>query len=159
VAEFFTDEQINACIDEPKPLPLELADLTPPLRNTRAGHKEAQYDITGTAGTDYRVIVRQSVHNLFDFSIILAHLSKTTNQVFRLRRYNEKSHEHTNQVERDRFYGFHVHTATQRYQERGLKEDGFAEPTDRYSDLAGALDCLIADCAFIQPAGRPARLF
>jgi len=159
VAEFFTDEQIKAYIGEQKPLPVELAALTPPLRNTRAGHKEAQYDVTGTSGTDYRVIIRQSVHNLFDFSIILAHLSKTTNQVFRLRRYNGKSHEHTNQIERDRFYGFHMHTATQRYQERGLKEDGFAEPTDRYSDLAGALDCLIADCGFIQPADRPARLF
>jgi hypothetical protein len=159
MAEFFTDEQIKACIGEQKPLPVEFANLTLPLRNTRAGHKEAQYDVTGAFGTDYRVIIRQSAHNLFDFSIILAHLSKITNQVFRLRRYNGKSHEHTNQIERDRFYGFHMHTATQRYQERGLKEDGFAEPTDRYSDLAGALDCLIVDCGFIQPADRPARLF
>ena len=159
MAEFFTDEQIKAYIGEPKLLPVELGNLTLPLRNTRAGHKEAQYDVTGTSGTDYRVIIRQSVHNLFDFSIILAHLSKTTNQVFRLRRYNGKSHEHTNQIEHDRFYTFHMHTATQRYQERGLKEDGFAEPTERYGDLASALDCLITDCGFVQPADRPARLF
>ena len=64
MAEFFTDEQIKACIGEPKPLPVELGDLTLPLRNTRAGHKEAQYDVTGTSGTDYRIIIRQSVHNL-----------------------------------------------------------------------------------------------
>jgi hypothetical protein len=158
VAEFFTDQQIKDCIGEPKPLPTELGGPTLPLRSTRAGHKEAQYDVTGASGTDYRVIIRQSRSNLFDFSIILAHLSKTTNQVFRLRRYNGKSHEHTNQIERDRFYGFHLHTATQHYQERGLKEDGFAEPTDRYSDLAGALECLVTDCGFIPPADRPPRL-
>ena len=146
-------ERVHVC-----PLSITMLCLSLVLMGLCQAHS-AQYDVIGTAGTDYRVIIRQSMHNMFDFSIILAHLSKTTNQVFRLRRYNGKSHEHTNQIERDRFYGFHMHTATQRYQERGLKEDGFAEPTERYGDLASALDCLITDCGFVQPADRPARLF
>jgi len=38
--------------------------------------------------------------------------------------------------------------ATERYQELGAKEDSYAEPTDRFTDLGGAIDCLLADCSF-----------
>ncbi len=48
--------------------------------------------------------------------------------------------------------GCHIHTATARYQRRGLDEDGFAEATDAYKDLFGALDRLIADCGFVRPS-------
>jgi len=54
-----------------------------------------------------------------DFSIILAYCPEASNQLFRLRRYNGKSHEHTNTIEADKFYNYHIHTATERYQELG----------------------------------------
>ena len=72
-----------------------------------------------------------------------------TNRLFRLRRYNGKSHEHTNNIEKVTFYDFHIHTATERYQvSENKKEDKFAEVTDRYSDFSGAMDCLIEDAGF-----------
>jgi len=33
--------------------------------------------------------------------------------------------------------------ATERYQEIGNREDAYAEPTGRYSDICGALQCLL----------------
>jgi hypothetical protein len=159
VAEFLTDSQIAALLKEPKSLPSDLANLTPALRNMKIGHKEGQYEVVDAAGNDFRVIIRQSNFNVLDFSVILAYLPKTSSQVLRLRRYNGKSHEHTNQLERVTFYGFHIHTATERYQRERDKEDGFAEVTDRYNDLAGAIDCLIEDCGFQRPENHAPRMF
>ena len=82
-----------------------------------------------------------------------------TNQLFRLRRYNGKSHEHTNTLEGKTLYGFHIHTATERYQESGLREDTFAELSDQYADFHGARQCMIKDCGFEVPAEPQGRLF
>jgi len=38
-----------------------------------------------------------------------------------------------------------------RYQQNGPKEEHFAEITNRYADLHGAVDCLLADCGFRLP--------
>ncbi len=51
------------------------------------------------------------------------------------------------------------HRATERYQQSGLREDSFAEPTTRYQDLAGALLCLIQDCGFQMPPNNQSGLF
>ena len=67
------------------------------------------------------------------------------NQFFRLRRYNGKSHEHTNHIEGESFYNFHVHLATERYQDLGTREVAYAESTEHYSDFRGAVQCLIDD--------------
>lgn len=84
---------------------------------------------------------------MLDFSLILAWRAKDSNQLFRLRRYNGRSHEHTNIIENQTFYDFHIHQATERYQMSGFREDAFAQPTNRYADLSGALCCMIEDCA------------
>jgi len=158
MAEILADAQINDLIGEPKPLPEELVGLTPLLRSIKLGHKEAQYDITGSAGSDFRIIIRQNNLNALDFSVILAYLPETTNQVIRLKRYNGKSHEHTNRLERDKFYGFHIHTASERYQREAETEDGFAEMTIRYSDLSGAIQGMISECGFKLPDQHQIRL-
>ena len=49
--------------------------------------------------------------------------------------------------------------ATERYQEIGAYEDAYAEITDRYSDLSGALDCLFGDAAFDLPRDAQMKLF
>ena len=41
--------------------------------------------------------------------------------------------------------------ATERYQEIGAREDAYAEVTDRYDNLEGALDCLFDDAGFDVP--------
>ncbi|MGO9060397.1 MAG: hypothetical protein ACLQU2_23895 [Candidatus Binataceae bacterium] len=90
--------------------------------------------------------------------MILAYLPENVTGLFRLRRYNGKSHEHTNQIEKNTFYGYHIHTATERYQELGMDEDGFAQPTARFSDLSGALNCMIEDCGFDLPPEQQFKL-
>ena len=139
-----SDEEIAALIAERKPC---LRDQRERIRlRPKHGHKEAELEVQGVEGNRFRVIIRQSHSNALDFSIILAFCPPNTNQLFRLQRYNGKSHEHTNQIEGTRFYGFHMHTATIRYQELGAKEDTYAEASDRYSDIHGAFSCMCQDC-------------
>ena len=87
-----------------------------------------------------------------NFSVILGVLPVDTNQLFRLRRYNGKTHEHKNKIEGEKFYDFHIHMATERYQrESGQAEDSYAKTTDRFADLHTALQCMQADCNFDVP--------
>lgn len=144
-----TDIEIQELINEPKPLPenfLERLKL-----KTKRGHKEADLDIGGVNGSKFRIIIRQSKADPFDFSVILGYQVPKTNVMFRLRRYNGRSHEHTNKLENDRFSGSHIHQATLRYQQLGLREDEFAESTNKYADLHGAIHCLLNECSFILP--------
>ncbi|MBI4558630.1 MAG: hypothetical protein HY706_13705 [Candidatus Hydrogenedentes bacterium] len=145
----YPDEEIVQMLRERKRLPDDYR-LRMQLKEKR-GHKERELDIAGEEGNEYRVIFRQSNSNILDFSIILALEPKESNRRFRLRRYNGKSHEHTNRIEHNTFYEFHIHTATERYQEIGADEDAYAEPTDRYADFDSAFRCLIRDCGFTLP--------
>ena len=152
-----TDSEIQGLVQEAKPLPddyREKLQLKP-----KRGHKERELDVTGAASSEFRLILRQSLFNALDFSVILAFRPRNTSQYFRLRRYNGKSHAHTNQIERQTFYDFHMHEATERYQASGFREDAFATPTDRYADIFGAIECLLDDCGFQVPLGDSLRLF
>lgn len=157
MAARLTDLEITALIGESKRLPDDyLARIqTKPKR----GHKERELDVTGVNGSEFRLVLRQSLLNPLDFSVIPGYQIPNTNQTFRLRRYNGKSHEHTNAVENQTFYDFHIHTATQQYQEIGMREDSFAEPTDRFADFQGAIRCLLKDCGFVLPRELQGDLF
>ena len=157
MAARFSDLEIQTMTREPKPLPGDYRARIQ-LRDKR-GHKERELDVVGQSGNQYRLVLRQSHFNVLDFSLILAVCSKETNQVFRLRRYNGKSHEHSNPIERTTFYDFHIHTATERYQELGAREDTFAESSERFSDFHGALQCLIDDCCLDAPDDPQGLLF
>lgn len=157
MAVTLTDAQIAELIAEPKPLPDDFRRRTT-LREKR-GHAEAQLDVTGDAGSRFGLIFRRSLTNPLSFSVILGYRPPQSSQIFRLRRYNGKSHEHRNKIEGNQFYDFHVHMATHRYQELGLREDGYAEPSERFADMDGAFECLIDDCGFRRPAGDTMSLF
>ena len=153
-----TDAEIAQLLAERKPLPADYRERI--QTKPKHGHKARELDVTGVDGNEFRVILRQSLFNPFDFSVILAYRAPKTNQLFRLRRYNGKSHEHTNKLEGNTFYDFHVHMATDRYQrESGLREDSFAEATNRYSDFNGAIRCMLEDGAFDVPADPQLDLF
>lgn len=49
--------------------------------------------------------------------------------------------------------------ATERYQELGMREDSYAEATDRFGDSDSALRCLVDDCGFDRPPDPNLRLF
>jgi hypothetical protein len=152
-----SDDDIQALIAETKALPQDyLLRLQP---RPKRGHRERELELTGANGRSFRLILRQSMENVLDFSVILTWLPPQSSQLFRLCRYNGKSHEHSNTLESQKFYGFYIHRATERYQRAGGREDAFAEPTDRYEDLAGALQCMIQDCGFRLPANHQPGLF
>lgn len=140
---YFTDEEINRLILENKNYNGPVDDF---LRFRESdGHKKATVELPRTDGSMFIIKLRQNKNTITDFSAILAYQEKGTNKDFKLRRYNGK-HEHTNKLENHKFFDFHVHYATQRYQDAGRKEESYAEETNRYSDIKGALTCLINDC-------------
>jgi hypothetical protein len=157
MAAQYSDKEIEDLIADPKALPANWR-VRVQLREKR-GHKERELDVVGEKGNSYRLILRQSDYNVLDFSAILAVQPDNTNQLFRLTRYNGKSHEHTNKIEETTFYDFHVHKATERYQELGGREDAYAEPTAEYQDFHTALRCLLRDCGFRSPDEELPSLF
>lgn len=153
-----SDGDIARLIAERKELP---GDFRARLQlRSKRGHKERDLEITGDEGSEFRLILRQSAHNPLDFSVILAHRPQGSGEWFRLRRYNGRSHEHTNKIEGSGpFYEFHVHTATERYQDLGMKEDTFAEASAAFGDMESALGCLLMECGFALPRTGQGFLF
>ena len=141
---FLTDSEIADLINEDKYVPVVLNNLFQ-LKEKR-GHKEQEFSISRPDGSMFKVIFRINENNLLDFSIILGFIPSKISQLFRLRRYNGKSHNHTNLLENQTFFNYHIHKATQKYQDANLREDGFAEETENYTDFHGAFSCLVKDC-------------
>ena len=140
-----SDEQIDALIREAKITPTGLLPLNKLVERNRSQRRD--YEVASASGNEFVIAVRQSVLNALDFSAILMYKVPGYNTLFRLRRYNGK-HVHTNEIEKQKLNDFHFHTATERYQKRGAKEDSFAEPTSRHWNLDSAVRCLLEDCGF-----------
>ena len=157
MAVTYMERDIESLVQERKPLPADWRSLVQ-LRPKR-WHSEQHLDPTGEVGSKFRLIFRQNRINSLDFSVILAVRVPQLNKIFRPRRYNSKSHEHTSHIEGVTFYDFHIHFATERYQGIGTGEDAFAEATDHYGDLYGALRCLFDDANFAVPPDPQGNLF
>ncbi len=146
---FLTDMEINALIQEEKRIPAAAYTIGQKMKEKK-GHKE--YDLTIDRGnrSAFKIIIRQSIENPLDFSAILGYIAPSKTDLFLLRRYNGKSHEHRNKLENEpAFYDFHIHYATERYQRQGFREEYYACATERYADLHGAIACMMADCNII----------
>ena len=141
----FTDQEITALIKERKVLPDNWGSKFKKRMNR--GSNEYLLNITGEKGNKFRVIVRMSVSDELNFSVVLGVKVPPPKKFFRLKRYNG-NHEHTNTIEDEKVSGFHIHTATERYQVNSVREEDYAEPTERYTDVNGALKCLFADANF-----------
>ena len=146
----FSDKDIEAFMSERKALAEDWRKRTNTV--AKLGHREGHLNIRGDDGTEFRVIFRENLTNRHDFTVILGVRDPGSGQIFRVRRYNGRSHEHTNHIEGETFYDYHIHRATERYQDLGAREDAFAERTDRYDSLESAMRCLFADAAFAVPA-------
>lgn len=152
----YTDPDIESLLRERKPLPQNWRNRL--SHRPKRGHREGSIDCTGANGNLFRLILRRSTVNPLDFSVILAVQVPQSNRLFRLRRCNGRSHQHTNSIEGDTFYDFHIHTATERYQQIGAREDSYAEITREYSDFSGAVDCMVREAAFDIPPREQLRL-
>ena len=151
-----TDKEIESMVNEQKSAPPDLMSMGQFKPKRR--HKEKHVNVLGASQNAFRIILRQNEINRLDFSIILAVRLPQSNKFFRLRRYNGKSHEHTNHIEKETFFDHHIHFATERYQNSGAREDAYAERTSRYKDIYGALECLITDAHLVIPSGSQRML-
>ena len=141
-----TDEEINKLVKEPKALPYDWHIKNPPTKNNVEILQTVQ--IIGENNTTFILKLRQNAVKSDNFCLTLAYKDIDSGKLFHLKRYDSLA-EHTNKIEKESFEGFHIHTATKRYQEFGLKrEDVYAQITDRFDDYENALKCLLEDCNF-----------
>jgi hypothetical protein len=141
-----SDLAIGALIATPKPIPDGIHPLTKHMavRNRSA---RVQFDVDCTTGERFVIVIRQNEINPLNFSVILGYRVPGFNTIFRLRRYNGK-HTHSNPIERNALRDFHRHTATERYQRLGGREDHFAEVDARFHNVDSAIQCLLEDNGF-----------
>lgn len=149
MAVIYTDDQIAELIVEPK-----LIFMNQWRATHKRGHQEEYVDIRGDSGNEFRIIRRISDSDKSNFSIILGVTHPRTGKFFRLLRYDGNNHEHTNHIESTRIFDFHIHIATERYQESIHPDDGYAEATSRYTDIDGAFACIYADAGFYEMQSR-----
>jgi hypothetical protein len=107
-----SDAEISRLLAERKPLPPDYRERI--LTKHKRGHKERELDVIGTDGSEFRLIFSAERIQSARLFVIIAYRPPKTNQLFRLRRYNGKSHEHTNTLDGQTFYDFHLHKATER---------------------------------------------
>lgn len=152
----FTDHKIKAFIQERKVIPDNWFSEFKERMNR--GFKEHYQDITGEDGNIFRIIVRKGDFSKSNFSVLLVVRIPDPKKYFQLCRYNGSNHQHSNDIEGEMITGFHIHTATERYQ-RKKNVFGYAQSTSRYSDVNGALQCLLEDANFEEPSGLQINLF
>jgi hypothetical protein len=138
-----TDEQISHFINEKK---IVSNKFNPVLRDKSIYH-EFVFEVKGENENTFRIIVRQNKINPLDFSVILG--VSINGRLFKLKRYNGNLHEHINKIENQKISGFHIHKATQRYQEMGFREEGYAEVSKKYVDWRTALNSMLNDNNFL----------
>jgi hypothetical protein len=149
--KIYTDQEINELVLELKPLPVDWRSVSR-VKKTDSNITQI-VDCIGSDKHRFQLQLRQNTSNPLNFCVTLGFFPEGSNELFRLRRYDGKYHEHSNPIEKvRRFYDFHIHIATERYQQFGTKEeDKYAVVTDRYSNYEGALKCLFKDCNFQVP--------
>lgn len=152
------DQDIQKLLEEKKVITLDNYHKLFALSKIKGKHKEQEVLLNGTDKHEFIIKIRQSIINPIDFSVIVGFIPKERNKIFRLKRYNGKSHKHKNSLEKDEFYDFHIHTATQRYNDLGYDEEAYAQVSDKYSDLKSAIETMIKECNIIIPNGAQLSL-
>lgn len=152
----FTDEEITAFIQERKVLAKDWAGKF--TKRMNRGFTEYYQEITGEDENSFRIIVKKGDFSDALFSALLVVRIPDSNKYFPLCRYNGSNHQHTNEIEGELITGFHIHIATERYQRR-KKVFGYAQSTTRYSDVNGAIQCLLEDANFEETSGLQMNLF
>lgn len=152
------DREIERLLVERKKLTTPMLQRLSELRPHGESQLTQDCEIVGDEGSVFRIILRQSLLYPLNFAVILAYRLPDTTQVFCLRRYDSKA-EHYNRIERQRFTAYHIHKATARYQARGFDEEGYAEVSNDFTDLYGALQCLFGECGFDLPPDMQTSLF
>jgi hypothetical protein len=160
------DDEIESLLKEPKNLPYNWHNQFQVKDKSNFQHQERSIEIKGTFNSSFIIILRKNKINIFDFSIILIFQDKDDKE-YRLIRYNGKHpSEHTNKWEKEQGQNnckfspsFHIHKATQRYQEAGYPIDGYAEVSTTFHDFHSALNCFLKENNFKKPDDQQKELF
>lgn len=122
------------------------------ITNPRARRKEQKGSIrlNYAAQADnacFEIYVRQNLKVPHAFSCGLMYVAPSGERIT-LMRCNGSDHPHGNPLEGAAKIetACHIHIATQRYMEIGRKPEHFAEKTDLYTDVDGALVTLLSLC-------------
>lgn len=137
-----TDEQIERLLGTPKKA------ISPNARwKTQRGSRQRNYDLESEDGKlRFTLYLRQNERIKESFSCGLLYLHAGGDKVT-LARYNGSDHPHYNPLDSTRADNHcHIHRATERYMAAGRKSEHYAESTDRYTDLDGALRAIVYDC-------------
>lgn len=132
----------DAQLQELRALPKRVTN--PRARQTeKERHSERNYEVQG-GDQHFLLYLRQSLLVTDGFSCGLVWLSPGAS--WTLTRYNGSDHPHGNTIEGTRAdHVCHIHLLTERYIAAGRKPEHYAEPTDRFLSLNGALRCLLLD--------------
>ena len=123
----------------------------PQARERQEGkHLRRDYRVVSDDGEHrFALFTRQSTKIADSFSAGLIWHAKSGDEIVLLR-CNGSDHPHPNLLERMRIeFKCHVHVATERYIQANRKPEAYAEETQTYHTLAGALHHLV-QCAHIQ---------
>ena len=153
-----TDGEIDNLLLEEKPLPGNWETMLERHQKQNNAFCQGSLEVRGVSGKIFRIIVRQAINNLEDFSIILV-FTESDGTEYRLSRFNGRHpSNHTNRFEKryrlaDASFrdAFHIHRATERYQLEGLEIDGYADPTTTYNSFDSALRTFLDFFNFTRP--------
>jgi hypothetical protein len=143
--ESLTDDKIADLLNCPKHL------TNPQARSkNKDGHEQVNYKVSATDGSDheFELYKRQNLRDGMedDFSCGISWVAPN-GETLTLKRYNGPNHDHPNHLEKVRLgLTCHIHIATEKYIKANRKAEGFAEATNRYNTIEGALHCLVTDC-------------
>lgn len=143
--ESLTDDKIADILNCPKRLTNSQA-----RSKVKDGHEQVNYKAIATDGSGHKfeLYKRQNLRDGMedDFSCGISWIAPN-GETLTLKRYNGSSHSHMNRLEKVRLgYTCHIHIATEKYIKSNRKAEGFAEATNRYNSIEGALHCLVIDC-------------
>lgn len=157
MSSILSDTKIQQLLNEPKLLPARWQQLRTPSAREHSDSECASITVNGENGSIFKLYSRRNPLNQLDFSIILTVMDSGGGET-RLLRYNGKHpSKHTNQIEGTVIKNdFHIHIATERYQQSGRAIDGYAQATTKYATFEESLDAMLADNKFIFP-GQDSR--
>lgn len=149
-----SDNEIAQILAESKPLPKNWKKRLEPLPKSKMGHFQRNFEFDGKQGRHYQIFTRKNDNLIDDFSIGLQ-LLESPGDKYTIVRLNGIGHKHTNKWERkngDFPYEFknqfHIHMATERYQNDGLRIEGYAEVTTDFFSFDSALDYFVRSFGF-----------
>ena len=150
--EIITDELIEKLLKT-----LKVVENPKARKKRDSGNERVTYILTDNEGNRFNLYLRQNYNIGMEdaFSCGLSYILPS-GEPFTLVRYNGSSHNHPNKLEKERIgFSAHIHKSSKRYLDETGKADGYAEATNRFSSLEGALHCLLKDCNITGLSANP----